>query len=92
MSWRQPPATTVAAERALVSSLRSADPTPCDTHSGPNFSEGRYLGAVVGSALRSRRLTTKELGHVIVCGYGVRPERESSTDGGCGTHPHEGSV
>jgi hypothetical protein len=35
-------------------------------NSGPNFWDGRYLGAVVESALRSRRLTSKELGHVIV--------------------------
>jgi hypothetical protein len=57
MSWWHPPATTVAAERALVSSLRSADPATLTPNSGPNFWDGRYLGAVVESALRSRRLT-----------------------------------
>src|SRR5450759_4040079 len=54
---------------------------PLTPNSGSNFWDGRYLGAVVESALRSRRLTSKELGHVIMCAYGAR-ERESST-GGC---------
>jgi hypothetical protein len=71
ISWWQPPATTLAVERALVNSLRSADLRPLTPNSGPNFWDGRYLGAVVESALRSRRLTSKELGHVIMCAYGA---------------------
>ena len=44
---------------------------PLTPNSGSNFWDGRYLGAVVESALRSRRLTSKELGHVIMCAYGA---------------------
>ena len=44
---------------------------PLTPNSGPNFWDGRYLGAVMESALRSRRLTSKELGHVIMCAYGA---------------------
>jgi hypothetical protein len=44
---------------------------PLTPNSGPIFWDWRYLGAVVESALRSRRLTSKELGHVIMCAYGA---------------------
>jgi hypothetical protein len=44
---------------------------PLTPNSGPNFWDWRYTGSVVESALRSRRLTSKELGHVIMCAYGA---------------------
>src|SRR5664280_1388021 len=44
---------------------------PLTPNSGPIFWDWRYLGAVVESALRSRCLTSKELGHVIMCAYGA---------------------
>jgi len=48
---------------------------PFDTQLGPNFWDGRHLSSVVESA-RSRCLASKELGHVIMCAYGVRTERK----------------
>ena len=60
-------------------------------NSGPQFWDGRYLGAVVESALRSRRITSKELGHVIMCAYGApragichgRASRDITSPGQC---------